>query len=679
MQTSLMYLNNIKEKILAFINLYDPGYLGLFYSLKTLLASFLSLCISIYFFGPNIAIWAFLMPIYLYFLSVVLVEQKESMAYFIFFIALSIFLCIVLTLLTPYGLWILLPLVFVGFCAGIVGSYDLDLQKVFNMGILNGLIACIYAKSAIKVSLYDEILTLLLGGIIGLAILFFTSFKKYGKFIRKYFPSILFDLELMIKNLHKDKNFIAIRNQTLMQIENIKKILSSKAGNIKDSNIMKNTKRTLFYLYRIEEIYQCINAIHNDKMITQQAFTPIKRELLHNIREIAKMFEGHTPRLKTKALKQIEASEDFDKSFLNIVRIIYNKIDNFRRGGEEKDYFIEVKKKKVFSIIFKSMRWNNNFFRYGIKYGFVLGFSILIAEIFHLEHGAWIAMACVAIIRPNLGGIKHISKEYFIGVTCGLIAGIVLVLLTQGTFFFYVIFVIIIFLFIYLRVYPYGLWASFMMMAFIMMFFTAYGINYDLVADRFFDILIGAGIVFGAFVFFWPKYGGNDILPNIKKSLESLYVFYDYTMQEIMDLRKYHQKFQKEQKQFFACYNALALALEEAKKEKNILSDLKSARNSLKYLDFLNQNTLKMHYFLMEMDAKLLQDQKELYLNDLNIIKTRYEMLNRALQGNSFYFKEQKDDRFLSQDVVFSEIMDLLFEAQNGLFLTLQANVKLGE
>ncbi len=666
----------LHEKITRYIYLYDPGYLSFIYSIKALFASALSVGINAFLFGLEIVIWAALMPIYLYFLNVILVEQKQSIWYFLIFIFLSAFLCMIFTLIFPYGLWLIVPLALMGFFAGIVGSYDLDLQRVLNMSLLNSLIACIYASSFFEIALYKEVLTILIGGFIGLFIHFFLSFKKYGKLIRKYFPDLLFDLELMIKSLHQKKDFIAIRNQTLIQIEALKKILNSRAGNIKDAHMMKDTKRILFYLYRIEEIYQCINAIHDDMMHSQEIFSPIRAELIFNLREISGMFEGHMPHLKYDAFRSFSKQDNKDIPLFNTLRIIYNKIDNFRRGGLEEDYFVETKKQKSIGVIWKSMHWENVFFRYGVKYAFVLGFSLFIADVFGLEHGAWIAMACIAIIRPNLGGVKDIGREYFIGISIGLALGVLLVFLTYGSLVFYIIFVLILFFFIYFRVYPYGLWASFMMMTFIMMFCSVYGESYALIMDRFLDIALAFGIVFFAFLLLWPKYGGSDIVPNIKKSLDSLYDLCDFMMKNLDDLKMHRPTFMQQQKEFFVCHDALALCLKEAKKEKNIIGDLKEARKSLRYLDFLNQNTLKIYYTLMDMPKDAIHAQKGFYLNDLNLIKTRYEMLNRALQESSFYFKEQKDERFLSQNEAFSAMIDLLFEAQNGLFLSLQPNIR---
>lgn len=675
----LGWLENIFERaslgVVGYVHRYDSGYLGLVYSCKTLLASLLSVGVSYLLFGLDVIIWAALMPIYLYFLNVMLLEQKQSIFYFVFFILLSALLCVVFTIFSPYGMWLALPIMVAGFFAGVVGSYDLDLQKVFNMSLLNGLIACIYANFGNNVSLVSELSAIFIGGIIGLLIHFFLSFKKYGKFVRKHFPNLLFDLELMIDNLHKDKNFLAIRNQTLLQIESIKKILNSRAGGIKDAHVMKNTKRTLFYLYRIEEIYQCINSIHKDKIPNKRLFVAIKKELIYNLKQIAGMFEGYSAHLHNQSLEKALSDGGMSPAFVNTLKIIYNKMENIRSGGEE-DYFDEIKKKRSIGVIWKSMRWGNGFFRYGVKYACVLGLSIGIAEIFNLDHGAWIAMACVAIIRPSLGGVRSIGRDYFIGAVVGFFIGLFLVAVAQSAWVFYALFVVVVFGFVYFRVYPYGLWASFMMMTFIMMFSAVYGESYGLIVDRILDIALAFGIVFCAFLLLWPRYSGSDVMPNLQKLLAILYGLCDGMMENLEDLKSYRLTFIQTQKIFFACYEVLATALKEARKEKAIVSDIQSAKNSLRYLDFLNQNMLKLYYRLMDMPLAELEKQKELYLNDLNLLKTRYEMLNRALQGNSFYLKSQKDGRFLSQDIVFSEVVDTMFEAQNGLFASLQVNMR---
>lgn len=667
----LDFFVSTKKRIAHYIALYDPGYISFIYSLKALFAAVISALIAFVIFGFNIIIWAALIPIHLYFLNVVLVEKKQTIWYFVLFIVLTIAIVYVFYYAMPYPIVFGILLMFVGFVAGIIGSYQPELQRVINMSLIDGLIACIYTESNLGVTLFEQIATIALGGGIGLFTHFFMSFKKYGKFTRKYFPELLSNLELMVSNIHKSKNFIKIRYQVFNQIEFIKKIFNSKTAGIRDGSAIKNAKRALFYLYRIEEIYQCLNAIHDDEKVRDKKFAPIRREIISNIRELKKIFDGHSAHLKDKAVSSI-TPEDFGYSLVNIIKIIYNKLHSFRRGGEEGDYFVEAKEKRSFGVIFDSIKNRDGFFYYGIKYAFVLGIAIFIAEIFQLSHGFWIAMACVAIMRPNLGGVTHIGIEYLIGVIVGLVAGISLIFLTQNTLWFYVFFVLIVFFFIYFRAFPYGLWASFMMMAFIMMFSLVYGISYSLIFDRFMDIVLAFIIVVAGFFIFWPRYSSNEILPNIQLSLNFFYNFYQKVVENIDDVKKLQQDIVIIQKEFFSIYNTLDINIKESKQERKMHQDIKASRNSLKFLEFLNQHSLKLYYLLAEKQGDILKQQKELYINDLNLLKTRYEMLVRSIRDNTFYFKEQQDDRFMVEDIMFKENIQEIFEAQNELFKNIQ-------
>ncbi|MCE3036657.1 FUSC family protein [Helicobacter sp. faydin-H20] len=669
----MAFLTKIKRDFLHFISLYDAGYISFVYSLKALFASVLSAVIVCIIFDFDLVIWAASIPIHLYFLNVVLVEQKQTIWYFVGFILLTALIVFLFCTILPYAFYFALLLMCVGFIAGIIGSYQMDLQRVVNMSLIDGLIACIYIKSGADVTLFELIVAVFISGVIGIFTHFFMSLKKYGKVTRKYFPDLLLNLALMANNLHRNSDFIKIRYRILNQMEFIKKILNSKAANMKDSHTIKNTKRALFYLYRIEEIYQCLNAIHNDTKIKEKKFIPIRKEIVANIRELKKIFDGSLAHLKHRAIDKMD-SEDFGHSLVNIVKIIYNKMHSFRRGGEEKDYFVEARNKKTLKVVFQAIKNRDHFFYYGVKYAFVLGIAILIADVFNMSHGAWIAMACVAIMRPNLGGVKHVGKEYILGVLAGLVGGLLLVFLTQGSLFFYFFFVLVVFGFIYFRAFPYGLWASFMMMAFIMMFSLVYGNSYLLILDRFIDIALAFLIVFFAFLIFWPKYSTDEIFPNIQEGLVYFDSFYAKILENFDSLGGLHQKINLKQKEFLSIYNTLETNIIEAKKEKNHMQkDMQLLRNSLRYLEFLNQNTLKLYYLLVERWQENLKQEKELYMNDLQLLKTRYEMMNRAMQDNTFYFKEQQDGRFMVNEVVFKEIVMQIFNAQNGLFKILES------
>lgn len=658
-----------KDRVWDFVFLYDPGYIHFFYALKIFFASFLSLLASYYIFGTDVLMWAALVPIHFYFLNVTFVNRANVTRNFVLFLTFSVIDVFLLFFTLPFGYWLMLPLGVLGFVAVIISSYDLDLQRVMNMAILNGLIACLYEKLTPNFKLIDGVGTLIMAGLITLSVHYFVRRKRHSRFVRKYFPDLFHTLELMIKNLNKDKQFVQYHHKARLQMEVLRGICNAKSSS--DAYTIKSMKRAVFYLYRLEEIYQCIAALYDDLNLSDREFMSIRREIIYNLKQLSGLFEGIPPHLKRKALEGYEGKVN---SSINTIKVLYNAMESFRRGGEDKDYFAEASPKKSLGILKKALKWENDTFRYGVKYALVLMASVVISEFFNISHGIWITMACVAITRPSLGGVGYMGKDYSIGGTLGILLGTLIVYVSYPSVVFDALFVFVVFGFVYFRVYTYGLWACFMMMSFIMMFSVIYGFSLEVVAERLFDVGVAFVLSFGVFWFLWPRYSGNEVLPNLKKALESLFQSCGILIEHLGELKKQKRNFNQNQKEFFACYNELLVCLDEAKNEKHTgFLVLKNVRKSLKYLNFLNQNTLKLYYFLEDRaDMKI----KELYINDLRLIQTRYEMMQRALDNHSFYLKEQKDGRFLSEDEDFNEMIDRLFEAQNGLFVTLKSNIK---
>lgn len=665
-----------KNHFLRYVYVYDPGYFSLIYSLKTLIAVFLSIVINYFLFGPSILVWAALSPIYIYFLNT-LMGDRYKIRYLILFILFSCLAVFIFSIFSRYGLWLFLPVMMMAFVVGISSVYSLDLQKVLNMVLINGLVACIYVNSDIPIRLQDEVLTIFIGGFIGIIMLYFISIGKYGKFTKKNFPSLLFDLELMIANISNPRDYFKIRNQTLIQIESIKHILSSRAGKIKDPHIIKNTKRTLFYLYRLEEIYHSINSIHyyfNSNKI-DDLFYSIKDEIILNLRELSKMFYGYRSNLSKKALDEV-LNSNCNQVFASSVKIIYNKMESFRRGGEEDAYLAQVMPSKNLSDIFNAIKELTPVCRYSIKYCITLGATIFIAQCLKIDHGIWIAMGAMAIMRPNLGSIKDISKDYFLGTFVGIVCGILLVGLFDKTPVFYPLFIVVLFLFIYLRVYPYAIWSGVMMVAFVMMFSMLKEDFLELIFGRILDILIAFCVVFGAFWFIWPKYSGDDVMPSIKENLSFLEKLLGLINGNIDFLVSKKREFSALESEFFNQYNLLSTSINDAKEEKNTYSkeDIKNALNALNCIDSLNQNTNKLYDYLCNFEN--LNENKELFYNDIKLVLTRYEMLIKAINGLPYYFKEEKDGRFLATDDRFNMIIEDIFVLQNQLYLATLSNLK---
>lgn len=673
-----------KNHILRYIYLYDPGYFSLIYSIKSMLAVLISVGINYYLFGPSVIIWAGLSAIYVYFLNVIIGDKSIKFRYLVLFIFLNCLCVFAFNFFATFGVWLALPVVILSFIVGISSAYSIDLQKVLTMVLINGLVACIYIDSNIPINQNDEILTIFIGGVIGIIMQFFVSVGKYGKFTKKNFPVLLFDLELMIQNITHMSDYIKIRNQTLDQINNIKYILSSKAGKIKDPHLIKNTKRTLFYLYRIEEIYHSINSIHyyfNKKHLNNQKpkplFYEIQDEIINNLKELEKMFYGSKPVFVKIALEKVLKS-DASIVFINSIRIIYNKLESFRRGGEEEAYLEQEIPKKSFKDVLSVIKYSHPVFRYSIKYCIALGIAVFIARYLNINHGIWIALASISVMRPNVGSIKDIGKDYFLGTFLGLVIGVAIVLLFGSSIIYYPLFFISVFMFIYLRIFPYSIWACSMIISFVMLFGMLKGDFLDLMLGRLSDILIAFGIVFATFWLIWPKYSSDELMPNLKNTLCFLEKLLNTIYKDITILKLKQRYFIELENQFLIQYNLLSTSLNDTKKENKKYSskDIENFNKSIDCIDLLNQNTNKLYDYLLEFPSEKIMDFKEIFENDIKLIFTRYEMLQKAIEGVPYYFKQEKDGRFLATDENFNIIIDDIFELQNKLYIAILSNIK---
>lgn len=129
------------------IHLYDPGYFSLIFALKTTLTTFLCAGLGAFFFGYAIVIWAGFQTVFIYALSLVISDKEHEIYYFVVFIAIS---CINVLLFYPmahFGVWLCIPIFVMTFLVGISTAYSLDLHKVCNAALSNGLVTCLYVDA----------------------------------------------------------------------------------------------------------------------------------------------------------------------------------------------------------------------------------------------------------------------------------------------------------------------------------------------------------------------------------------------------------------------------------------------------------------------------------------------------------------------------------------------------
>ncbi|MDU7693572.1 MAG: FUSC family protein [Helicobacter sp.] len=665
------------RRAIDFTKQHDPGNINLIYALKTFLSAIIGAFIGFVLFGSDAIVWGALTPISIYFLNVVLSEKREIFFYFFIFIVLSAIYVVGLSYIANNAIALGIALIILAFWSAVFGAYDLDLYRATSFSLLNGLIACIYVTNESHTDPITWGITVLLSGFIALLVFFFISLKRYKKFTQKHFPDLINELGLLVSALDKPKQFAKIYANILTQLIVVKKALDFRAQKIRSPNDSKNTKRALFYLYRIHDIKECLSTLHQETLITplpKELFRLLKREIIYNLSEISKMIGGHIPRLRSEALRKMQ-DENTPISIINLIKIIYVKINTFRRSSQEEDYFIEAQPKRGLKIFVKTMKASmslkNEFFQYGIKYALTLGFAVFVASFFNLNHGIWIVMACLYLMRPNVGELRISSAEYIFGAFLGLVFGLIFVYFLLGSYAFIVVFAIVLFLFIYFRVFPHVLWTCFSMMSFVMLF-AIFNEDYFQVLNRLLDISIALVIVLVIFWAIYPKYGGSDFIPNVKKCLDDLYQFYGFLGKNTSDLNHKNAEFSVLQNDFAKNMDSLKISIDSAKTERKSIKNIKAATQTMNQLHFLHHNGLKIYYYLLL--SPNIEHQKELFVNDLMLLQTRFSMLKRSLSDSSFYFKESEDGRFVSNDEAFLELSKLTFLEQNKLFLTIAKN-----
>lgn len=651
-----------------FIYVYDAGFFGLVYSIKAMIAVCISAAICFSLLGPNVLIWSVLMAIHVFFLNGFRSNKDMDWKYLVLFV---LFVCALIPLFGNWddSLWLVLPSMLIAFCIGASEAYDNDLPKVITLALISALMANIYADSHPEISLWQCIFAAIIGGGVSIAVRLFISFGQYGKFIQTQFVAMLFELSTMCENLG-GKDYELIKLQTLNHISLLKAKLTSQSAKIKDTHLIKNHKRALFYLHKLESMCYAIDLLHSHFLPSHKLSSSLKQvqqEMINNLHELSHIFYGRKPILKKQILHQLLKNES-DSPHLDSLKIFYSKLESFTRiSHQESLAFVENTTSKSLHEILTSLKNNPDPLLYGIRFSGAIGMAMFFAQFFQINHGAWIALGVVSMMHPNVNTIKTLGKDSIIGSLVGVIVGFIIVFLFWDTPLFYGIFIANLFLVIYFKSYPFMLWSMVLMLELVLMFalvgIDSSGENFlDLIIYRFSDILIGFCIAFFTSKILYPKYSIDELIPKLKLYLENL-------RSCIQDPAVSHTTLLESQNRIVRSLNELIILTKQSKNEKK-----KKLSNEAKSYDELIDNLLHLkecHILLWE---KLDKQTKEntLFINDLNAIKTRYDMLCAMIETKPFYFKTDEDERFLLKDSAIYPLIKDIFNAQNQVYLFLQ-------
>lgn len=638
------------------IHLYDPGYFSLIYALKATLTTFLCAGLGTVFFGSSVVIWAGFQTIFLYYLSLLLSDKDHEIRYLLLFITISCLNVLLFYPMAHFGAWLCIPISMVTFLVGMSTAYSLDLHKVCNMALSNGLVTCLYVDAQTPINLKQILIMVIVLGTLSIAIQYFIIVSKYSYFTKKRFTTLLSSMELVLRYVNSPIDYNMIKTKVLAQIHNTKVVLTSRSSKIKDPYAIQNIQRALFQLHALEEMYHSIHSIYAD--FTHPALEPIRLELVENLRLLAGIFSNQNIHLQKKALANLDPQ--LDKVLQNSIGIIYNKMEVFLMGGQESLIYTDPAHKSSLKNVWKALHFKHPVFQYASKYALVMGIAVFIARYFGFNHGMWIAMATLFVSRSSLGSTKEAQAELIVGSSIGLVLGLIVVGLFAKSPIFYAFLVCSVFLFIYLKVYSYVTWSASLMFAFVLCF-SLFKYNFvDIVAFRFIDIILGILIVYIVFLFVWPKYDKDEFIQHARHLIATLHHLLETTT---------HNKPRvalEVQNAFLRQLDAFKLCLKNARTETPDLSTLESLSKSLQSFDTLDTCSYRLcDYFL---NTAMSKDQQVLVNNNVRLILSRYTQMLNYLHNKPHYFKTKEGGRLIKVDNELDALLETMFFAQNKLF-----------
>ncbi len=673
------------QYIKKYIHIYDPGYFSFFYALKAMVAISLSVVLHYFIFGPQVLVWAGMTPMQVFFLNATLSQQADRKLHMLGFAICSTFAVGFFTLLAQKALgshnlkdvwWLALPVLFLSFMVGMTRAYSLDIYRMFVPVIVNSLVAAIYVDSHVFVPIQQSMFVVFSSAMIGIVIgfLLLNNPGNYGKYTQVYYPLVLNHLQNMVQHLDSEKEFAHYKHLTFSMIHNIKQTLHIKSTLYNDTYMIKNIKRALFYIYRIEDIYLMVHILPQYKIAKQ--YPLLQKEIAQNLDILSKIFIGKIPKIQRQEADKfmsISLSHAKENALQNIIKILYFKFESFCKVGRNADSAFNPPEKKKLKDIIKAFHHNNATFRFSIKYALAIGLSLLFATLLNINRGIWISLGVVSVVRPSVGGMQNISKEYIISATIGIGIGIVFSIFAN-TIAFYSLFILIIFLIVYLRVFPFWLWSGFMMCGFVMMYSIMYEDFLYYVLDRLFDI--GVGILFAILVFtkLWPRFSHDNLKPLLHKQITILKdIFKLLRESKEYNVPLNNQSLQIKHADFLHNIEELRNTLKDSKSEKS------STRNYIAVYGFdliesLESLILKTNE-LTQLSEEFDETKRELYINDIKALEVRFEMIENLLSNTSHFFRFDAFNVFASDtNSYFSWITHQIFQNQNQLYTLLNEN-----
>ncbi|CUU81516.1 FUSC family protein [Campylobacter hyointestinalis] len=637
-----------------FIKTYDPANFGLTYALKASISMLLCGILSYYFFGIDGAIFATNASMSIFFINSLDGTNFTKLKYLYLYIAISALFLPFVKIAYDIGWLLIVPTFIWMFFVGISSLFNQNLNKALSIANITGLVALIVQSSG-YFELQNSLFGLVLGG-------FIASFMRtlhigtYGKFTKKTYNLLLDDVIKMSKNLFDTKEFDGLTTKCGDHIDAIKKIFANKSASIKDERIIIHHSKSIFYLYKIEDIFHSLISLKRYfiKIKDDKLLKDVQNEIILNLTELKNIFQDKKVNITKNAFETVKQSNF--SIFAASLSVLYNKFKLIKDGGED-NIVLDKKPKKSLKQIYKEINFKNDTVRNSFRLTLSVAIAILIAELTKIDHGVWIAIGVLSVSRASSYMTKVVGFDNIKGALIGVCLGLVIIYFLKSTLLFLVIVLFFVFLTFYLKIFPTIYFSSAFMTTFVLVFSVIKTDFLELIIYRVTDVLIGFLVAFGVSFIFFRKIGEQKLTSNlllVTLSLSKLTAclihkngnFATYEKAVLKDLNTYKQAVLEGDKRDYSGFKASLEIYKNLSEINSLIINLKDYIKLLKHSGWNDYMT---------------------FTSDINIIKTRFEMIEKKVNKLPYYFYDTLDDKVISEDKKIIYLIKLIADRQNKI------------
>lgn len=646
-----MNFNNTKfiRRIKFYLNTYDPGFFSFIYSIRAIIALIISCLIAYIFLPPISMLWMLNAVINIFFTSSISGSEKQKVILLIFYT----FACIVCIIFLDYffriGYWLFIPTFFWLMFVSLVGFFSQNLSRILTVQTLSVFILIVASENISTLDTSTMVVSYLVGCIISIAVRFI-SFGKYGLYTKRNFTILLNDLSFMVENFY-NKDFDHWRQQSVMQIAAMKNIFAHSTSTYKDSALIKHQERALFYLYKTETILHCLNALRLFFQVRSDLgeLKFLQDEILKNIGVLKGIFNGKSTHFSNDVYLKLKDNKDFVIVVSNL-DILYHSFDMFIKGGQEKIALKSAKRLPSLGNFLKILNFNDSLFQYSFKFSLAVSISVFVAQYFKIDHGLWICVAVMAVMRANTNTVTIMTKDAIIGSIIGICVGVPLILIFKNSFLMHIFSVLSVFSIFYFRPFGYMIWSASLMFMLCMLFSYLRADFTNLLITRFFDMVIGFMLAVCISVVFWQKNSKDEIIPKIKM------IFDDFkSLITNMILKSDANKFIALEANYFDNIQNLKILIFESKKQ-----EFKPVLNAI---DDINKSILNLRSYMMKYDFE-----SDIVKNDLNVVLRLFDMIDKKIDALPSYFYDNVDEIFLCKDKKFIFLLTQIMQSEKIIY-----------